>query len=127
MELDAYECDMLDTLLETLAGIGSLTTKQLLNIFDGDEDLIFSVTDELICEGMVSEAGYAQGSKLPLLLNLERKGIIFLESGGFTARYKSVTPIHIKDEKPQAKKLRLIFWVLLSAILITLLFVYLNN
>jgi hypothetical protein len=97
MELDAYECGMLDALLETLAVNGSLTTAQLYEVFSGDEDFALSLADILICEGLAGEAGYAQGSKMPLLLNLEKKGGAFLESGGFSACYhRSATKETVK-------------------------------
>jgi hypothetical protein len=89
MQLDGYECGMLDTLLEAISATGCLTTKQIRSLFDSDDGLALSLIDILVAERMVIEVGYAQGSQIPLLLNLESKGAKFLQNGGFTNCYRS--------------------------------------
>ena len=81
MQLNGYECGMLDALLETLSATGCLTAAQLTELFDGDNELALFLLDILTPEKLILEIGYAQGSQLPLLLSLENKGRRFLENG----------------------------------------------
>ena len=92
MQLNGYECGMLDALLETLSATGCLTAAQLTELFDGDNEQALFLLDILTPEKFILEIGYAQGSQLPLLLSLENKGRRFLENGGFTAIYEREQP-----------------------------------
>jgi hypothetical protein len=45
MQLNGYECGMLDALLETLSATGCLTAAQLTELFDGDNELALFLLD----------------------------------------------------------------------------------
>jgi hypothetical protein len=79
MELDRFEYEMLDAVLEAFGQYNSLTREQVLDIFDYDEDYAASMIGFLESKGLIASVG----NRLPLVINREPKAIAFLENGGF--------------------------------------------
>jgi hypothetical protein len=93
-ELNEYECEMLDAMLEAFGIPDSLTRAQLMNLFDQDEATAFAMVQILTHEGLVAEAGRHGDYELPEKLVLKPKGEKFLKAGGFSRRY------HLEQQKP---------------------------
>jgi hypothetical protein len=88
IDLNEYECEMLDTMLEAFGIPDSLTRRQLLELFDQDEAAAFASVQVLIREGLIAESGKHGDYELPEKLILKLKGEKFLKQGGFTRRYQ---------------------------------------
>ena len=93
-DLNEYECEMLDAMLEAFGIPDVLTRNQVMQLFDGDETLAFAMVQALAREGLIAEAGKPSKYELPDKLILKPKGEKFLKEGGFSKRYK------IEQEKP---------------------------
>jgi len=93
-ELNEFECEMLDTMLEAFGIPDSLTRLQLLELFDQDESTAFAMVQILTREGFIAESGKHGDFELPERLILKPKGDKFLKEGGFMRRYK------LEQEKP---------------------------
>ncbi|AMR32577.1 hypothetical protein A0256_14665 [Mucilaginibacter sp. PAMC 26640] len=93
-ELNEYECEMLDAMLEAFGIPDSLTRNQLLTLFDQDEASAFALVQILIREGLVAETGKHGDYDLPEKLVLKPKGDKFLKAGGFLGQF------HKELEKP---------------------------
>ncbi|MDN3548368.1 hypothetical protein [Mucilaginibacter aquaedulcis] len=87
-DLNEYECEMLDTLLEAFGIPDSLTRLQLLELFDQDEAAAFAMVQALTREGFVGKSGKHGDYELPEKLILKPKGEKFLKEGGFMRRYR---------------------------------------
>ena len=87
-DLNEYECEMLDTLLAAFGVPDSLTRRQLLELFDGDEATAYTMVQVLVREGLVAEAGIPGQFELADKLILKPKGEKFLKAGGFTKHYQ---------------------------------------
>ncbi|MFD2146063.1 hypothetical protein [Mucilaginibacter antarcticus] len=94
-DLNEYECEMLDAVLEAFGVPDSLTRLQLLQLFDNDEAMAYAMVQALAREGLVAEAGKPGHYELPDKLVLKPKGEKFLKEGGFAKRYLS------EQSKPQ--------------------------
>lgn len=93
-ELNEYECELLDAVLEAFGIPDSLTRTQLMQLFDQDEATAFAMVQILLREGFIAESGKHGDYELPDKLILKPKGEKFLKQGGFTKRYKA------EQEKP---------------------------
>jgi hypothetical protein len=93
-ELNEFESEMLDAMLEAFGIPDSLTRMQLLELFDQDESTAFAMVQILIREGLIAEAGKHGNFELPEKLILKPKGEKFLKEGGFMRRYQ------IEKDKP---------------------------
>jgi hypothetical protein len=93
-DLNEYECELLDTMLEAFGIPDSLTRRQLLQLFDQDEAAAFAMVQVLTREGLIAEAGKHGDYELPEKLVLKPKGERFLKEGGFVRRYR------LEQEKP---------------------------
>jgi hypothetical protein len=93
-ELNEYECQLLDAVLEAFGIPDSLTRLQLLQLFDQDEAAAFAMVQILLREELIAEAGKHGDFELPDKLILRPKGEKFLKAGGFTKRYQ------LEQEKP---------------------------
>jgi hypothetical protein len=93
-ELNEYECEMLDAVLEAFGIPDSLTRTQLMQLFDQDEATAFAMVQILLREGLIAESGKHGDYELPDKLVLKPKGEKFLKQGGFTKRFKT------EKEKP---------------------------
>jgi hypothetical protein len=93
-DLNAYECELLDAVLEAFGIPDSLTRLQLLELFDHDEASAFAMIQVLIREGLIAESGKHGNYELPEKLVLKPKGDRFIKEGGFTRRYE------LEQEKP---------------------------
>ena len=87
-ELNEYESEMLDAMLEAFGIPDSLTRTQLLELFDQDESTAFAMVQILIREGLIAESGKHGNYELPEKLILKPKGDKFLKEGGFVRRYQ---------------------------------------
>jgi hypothetical protein len=94
-DLNEYECEMLDAMLEAFGVPDALTREQVMQLFDGDETLAFAMVQALAREGLIAEAGKPGKYELPDKLILKPKGEKFLKEGGFSKRYK------LEQEKPR--------------------------
>jgi hypothetical protein len=93
-ELNEYECEILDTMLEAFGVPDSLTRLQLMNLFEQDEASAFAMVQILIREGLIAETGKHGDYELPEKVILKPKGDKFLKQGGFMRRHK------LEQEKP---------------------------
>lgn len=93
-DLNEYECEMLDAMLEAFGIPDSLTRNQLLELFDNDEASAFAMVQALIREDLVAKAGSHGAYELPEKLVLKPKGEKFLKEGGFARRYR------LEQQKP---------------------------
>ncbi len=93
-ELNEYECELLDAVLEAFGIPDSLTRLQLLELFGQDEAAAFAMVQILLREGLIAEAGKHGDFELPEKLVLKPKGEKFLKEGGFTRRHR------LEQEKP---------------------------
>ncbi|MBE9584304.1 hypothetical protein IM792_07585 [Mucilaginibacter sp. JRF] len=87
-DLNEYECEMLDTLLEAFGIPDSLTRRQILALFDQDEASAFAMVQALLREELVVVSGSYGEFELPERLILKPKGEKFLKEGGFMRRYQ---------------------------------------
>lgn len=87
-ELNEFECEMLDVMLQAFGIPDSLTREQLMALFDQDEAAAFAMVQILTREGLVAESGKHGNYELPAKLILKPKGEKFIKEGGFTARYR---------------------------------------
>lgn len=88
IELNEYECEMLDAVLEAFGIPDSLTRQQLMELFDQDEATAFALVQILTREGLIAETGKHGDYDLPEKLVLKPKGDKFLKAGGFVRRFK---------------------------------------
>jgi len=86
-DLNEYECEMLDVMLDSFGVPDSMTREQILELFDRDEAVAFAMVKALLREGFVAGAGNHGDFDLPDKLILKPKGERFLKEGGFTQRY----------------------------------------
>ena len=93
-DLNEYECEMLDAMLEAFGIPDSLTRLQILELFDQDEASAFAMVQALTREGLIAAYGKHGDYELPERLILKPKGEKFLKQGGFTKRYK------LEQQKP---------------------------
>lgn len=93
-DLNEFECEMLDTLLQAFGIPDSLTRMQLLELFDQDEATAFAMVQILIREGLITVSGKYGDFELPEKLILKPKGEKFLKDGGFMRRYQ------LEQQKP---------------------------
>src|SRR6202012_1608256 len=93
-DLNEYECELLDAVLEAFGIPDSLTRLQLLELFDQDEATAFAMVQILLREELIAEYGKHGDYELPERLILKPKGEKFLRNGGFTKRHK------LEKEKP---------------------------
>jgi hypothetical protein len=94
IELNEYECEMLDAVLEAFGIPDSLTRQQLMELFDQDEATAFALVQILTREGYIAVTGKHGDYDLPEKLVLKPKGDKFLKAGGFVKQYK------LEREKP---------------------------
>nr|WP_157536228.1 hypothetical protein [Mucilaginibacter sp. L294] len=88
-DLNEYECELLDAVLEAFGIPDSLTRLQLLELFDQDEAAAFAMVQILTREGLITKSGLHGDYELPEKLILKPKGEKFLKQGGFTRRYQA--------------------------------------
>lgn len=93
-ELNEYECEMLDVLLESFGVPDSLTREQVMTLFDGDEAEAYRMVQVLLREELVIEVGEHGSFDLPQKVVLKPKGEKFLNDGGFSKRHR------VEQQKP---------------------------
>ena len=84
MELNEYECGMLDALLKSFDEKDTLDAQQLRILFAGREQLLIELIDILTKWKLVTTFGQYTESGLPLLLRREKHALYFLQNGGFS-------------------------------------------
>ncbi|WP_295767236.1 hypothetical protein [uncultured Mucilaginibacter sp.] len=87
-DLNEFECEMLDVLLEAFGVPDNLTRLQIMQLFNDDEALAYAMVRALLREGLVGVAGNHGDFELPDRLVLMPKGERFLKEGGFMRRFK---------------------------------------
>lgn len=93
MEINEYEAGMLDAVLEAFAGRTELDWTQLLELFDGDEELAGAITQILAGEGLINTVGEETKNGLPEKITINQTAISFTENGGFTAQLNAPPPV----------------------------------
>jgi hypothetical protein len=96
MELNEFEYQMLDALLEAFGSGDQLTRKQALALFGGDEAFAADMVRVLVTEGLVIEVGLREEHALPEKLVRQAKALQFLENGGFS----SPKEVSVVSQKP---------------------------
>lgn len=86
------EAGMLDAVLEAFAGRDELDWTQLLELFDGDEELAAAIIDILAGNELVTKSGQQSKHGLPEKISRTEAGIALIEAGGFTAKMKEPEP-----------------------------------
>lgn len=84
MELNEFECGMLDALLKAFDDKDTLDAQQLRSLFAGHEQLLTELVDVLIKWKLVTPYGHDTTNGLPLLLRREKNALYFLQNGGFS-------------------------------------------
>jgi hypothetical protein len=108
MELNAYECGMLDALLKAFDENNTLDAQQLRSLFPGQEHLLTEMVGVLISWKLVTPFGQDGTSGLPLLLHREKHALYFLENGGFSGSIEDKTSItHLEAERLREREQRI--------------------
>lgn len=95
MELDKFEYEIRDVVLEAFGKQDSLTREYLLELFDYDEPMAASIVAVLSADGLVAEVGLSEQNYLPVLLVKKPAVYTFLQNGGYTRQFE------ITSEKKQ--------------------------
>lgn len=88
MEINEYEAGMLDAVLEASAGRGQLDWTELMELFDGDEELAAAITDILVGMNLITKSGKETKTGLAEKIHHTDYVASFIEKGGFTALVK---------------------------------------
>src|ERR1700748_3177958 len=91
MELNEFEYQMLDAILESFGSGDELTRAQVVDLFNGDETFAASMISVLASEGLVVERGLNAGEALPEVRPKGPGAATFLMNGGFTAKVTGQT------------------------------------
>jgi len=83
----SLDCQSLDEVLALLSRQESLNRDQFLGMVDNDGIYAAAMLDVLVKNGLVTTAGTAIGSDLPLIVNREPTAVLFLRNGGFLKRF----------------------------------------
>jgi hypothetical protein len=86
MDLNEFEYQMLDALLDAFGSGDTLTREQVLELFEQDEAFAVELVGFLISEGLAVEIGLTNEHGLPSKLLKLAKADDFLGQGGFTNR-----------------------------------------
>ncbi|QKJ30495.1 hypothetical protein HQ865_12245 [Mucilaginibacter mali] len=97
MKITEFEAGVLDAVLETCGDMEKLDRGQLLEIFDGDEELAASMVNLLIDAGLVEPDGLTTAELLPAWITREPEAEPFLAAGGFSTQFIKSVP-HEKRE-----------------------------
>jgi hypothetical protein len=93
MELNEFEYQMLDALLEAFDSGDQLTRKQVLALFGEDDAFAADMVQVLVTEELVIEVGLTEDHVLPKKLVRQAKASQFLENGGFAnPKESSIAP-----------------------------------
>lgn len=108
MELNAYECGMLDALLKAFDENNTLDAQQLRTLFPNQEHLLAEMVNVLVSWKLVTSFGQDAVSGLPLLLHREKHALYFLENGGFSGSIEEKTSItHQEAERLREREVRI--------------------
>jgi len=88
MELDKFEFEIRDILLEAFGKQDSLTREHLLELFDYDEPMAAAIVAVLSADGLVAEVGLSEQNYLPVLLVKKPTVEAFLRNGGYTRQFE---------------------------------------
>jgi hypothetical protein len=88
MELDKFEFEIRDILLEAFGKQDSLTREHLLELFDYDEPMAAAIVGVLSADGLVAEVGLSEQNYLPVLLVKKPTVEAFLQNGGYTRQFE---------------------------------------
>lgn len=88
MELDKFEYEIRDVVLEAFGKQDSLTRDYLLELFDYDEPMAAAIVAVLSADGLVAEVGLSEEHYLPVLLVRKPAASVFLQNGGYTRQFE---------------------------------------
>ncbi|WP_259067777.1 hypothetical protein HDF24_19020 [Mucilaginibacter sp. X4EP1] len=88
MELDKFEYEIRDVVLEAFGKQDSLTRQYLLELFDDDEPMAAAIVAVLQADGLVAEVGLSEQHYLPVLLVRKPAASAFLQNGGYTRQFE---------------------------------------
>ncbi|MGN6179976.1 MAG: hypothetical protein ACTHNW_12390 [Mucilaginibacter sp.] len=91
MELNEYECGMLDALLKAFDDKNTLDAQQMQMLFVNQEQLLLELINVLVNWKLVTPFGHDAASGLPLLLRREKHALYFMENGGFSGSIQEKT------------------------------------
>lgn len=91
MELNEYECGMLDAILKAFDEKNTLDAQQLQILFAGQEQLLMELINVLVNWKLVTPFGHDMVSGLPLLIHREKHALYFMENGGFSGSIQEKT------------------------------------
>ncbi|WP_170227818.1 hypothetical protein [Mucilaginibacter frigoritolerans] len=105
MELDKFEFEIRDILLEAFGKQDSLTREHLLELFDYDEPMAAAIVGVLSSDGLVAEVGLSEQNYLPVLLVKKPTVAAFLQNGGYTRQFElaqeNAQLVSVPDKQPQ--------------------------
>jgi len=104
MELNEYECGMLDALLKAFDDQDTLDAQQLQLLFAGHEQLLIEMIDVLTNWKLVTTFGRDAENGLPLLLRREKNALYFLQNGGFSGNIQD--KISVTDQEAAQQRER---------------------
>ncbi len=88
MELDKFEYEIRDVVLEAFGKQDSLTREYLLELFADDEPMAAAIVAVLSADGLVAEVGLSEQHYLPVLLVRKPAASAFLQNGGYTRQFE---------------------------------------
>lgn len=97
MKLTKEQCVQLDQVLNAFGQNDNIDRKTVLEIFNQDEKLAYSLVHVLVSNGLVSEVGNVIDHDLPLMIFKERPASIFIANGGFEAEYDKAAAKILSD------------------------------
>lgn len=97
MKITELEAGILDAVLETCGDMEKLDRSQLLEIFDGDEEMAAAMVNMLIDAGLVEPDGLTTAELLPAWITREQEAKPFLAAGGFSAQFVTQAPVMQKE------------------------------
>ncbi len=101
MELDRFESEMLDAVLEAFGSGDKLSRSQVLDLFALDEELASALIAVLAGDGYVTGMGLSADQALPGFIIRTSAGLSFLQQGGYAGQIKDkpelTTPVTDND------------------------------
>lgn len=91
MELNEYECGMLDAILKAFDEKNTLDAQQLQILFAGQDQLLIELINVLVNWKLVTPFGHDAVSGLPLLIHREKHALYFMDNGGFSGSIQEKT------------------------------------
>lgn len=92
MQLNEYECSMLDGILAAFDSQGSLSVLRLAHVLEDEKVRVHWALCVLEAYGLVTVSGHMLPNGLPHTLRQTPAAITFMANGGFSAPKESIAP-----------------------------------